>query len=782
MEVRLLLPLVLLHGITLFCAVNGDNMTEENIGDTQAVKPRPTTMQNITTLQCDNCPKDTKHPTTHRTTVLPTDHTTHRTTVLPTDHPTHRTTVLPTDHTTQGPSPPPSPTEYVVSGGSGVCLRIKTTFIIMLNTTKIKNVTIPSPPITEVYGRCYNDKAWLTLILPGIYLRLVFIKKMTDGVFSLESIYVYIQGKGGPMFREYAPLRTLITPLGHSFTSEIVKLRLGPKVSVLLLDVKIQAFTLEGGDYGREYIGGTQAVTPRPTTVENIKTHHATHRNAVSYIHHITQEPSPAPSPTEYILTGESGVCLRIKATFIVMLNTTKIRKVTIPSPPNPNVIGYCEDGRAGLAIFFPDGYLGLTFIENKPKRSFYLRYINIYIQGKEENILGEFEFLEALATSHGKSFIDEEKTFMVSPEVSIVLMDVKVEAFELEGGNFRRDSESMFIILDQDLSSSSIHWSVTILAPSIYTVVFLVALPLNIMAIVIFLVKMKVKKPAVVYMLNLAAADVLFVSILPFYIVYRFLGSNWVIGKGMCHFVTSAFYCNMYCSILLMTSISVDRFLAIVYPVRSLPWRTVKRAWQVCGAIWVISLASTVPLLIIDQAWKIYNLGITVCHDIQYYGVDLDFYFYNFTTLISLFFFLPLFITTFCYIRTICSLSRSKFDRTHKRSRAIRLTMIVLSVFVLCFGPTNVIYLVNYVKLYKSYDGSLYIPYILCVSISSINCCLDPLIYYFTSYEFQRYFYSFLHCKKDYCPPVQSLPLNIKCSNPRGPKETSSTKSTKSE
>ncbi|CAI9614307.1 unnamed protein product, partial [Staurois parvus] len=112
--------------------------------------------------------------------------------------------------------------------------------------------------------------------------------------------------------------------------------------------------------------------------------------------------------------------------------------------------------------------------------------------------------------------------------------------------------------------------------------------------------------------MLNLAIADTLLVSVLPFYIVYRFLENDWIFGEGMCHFVTAAFCCNMYCSVLLMTSISVDRFLAVVYPVRSLPWRTVTRAWLVCGVIWVISLASNVPLLIIDQTWEFSILDIT--------------------------------------------------------------------------------------------------------------------------------------------------------------------------
>ncbi|CAH2297236.1 ase-activated receptor 1-like, partial [Pelobates cultripes] len=88
-----------------------------------------------------------------------------------------------------------------------------------------------------------------------------------------------------------------------------------------------------------------------------------------------------------------------------------------------------------------------------------------------------------------------------------------------------------------------------------------------------------KIRNPAIVYMLNLAVADVLFASALPFQIAYRFSGSNWIFGSGMCSFVTGAFYCNMYCSVLLMTSISVDRFLGVVFPIQSLSWRTVHRS-----------------------------------------------------------------------------------------------------------------------------------------------------------------------------------------------------------
>ncbi|XP_073480419.1 proteinase-activated receptor 1-like [Aquarana catesbeiana] len=270
-------------------------------------------------------------------------------------------------------------------------------------------------------------------------------------------------------------------------------------------------------------------------------------------------------------------------------------------------------------------------------------------------------------------------------------------------------------------------------------------------MAIIIFLVKMKVRKPAVVYMLNLATADVLYVSFLPSQIVYRFLGSNWMFGEVMCRFVMAAFYCNMYCSVLLMTIISVDRFLAVVYPVRSLSWRTVKRAWLVCGVIWVISLAGSVHFLIKQQI-ATYHMQ-TLCHEFPNYDNFKTFYFFYGITAISLLL-LQLCIVTFCYIGIIRTLSSSKVDGTHKRSRAIRLSVVVLCVFVFSFMPITVIHLIHYVKV-LSHDDSLYIPFRIFTSFSSINCCLDPLIYYFASSQSKKYVYRLLCWKKNECTPV---------------------------
>ncbi|CAI9547811.1 unnamed protein product, partial [Staurois parvus] len=281
---------------------------------------------------------------------------------------------------------------------------------------------------------------------------------------------------------------------------------------------------------------------------------------------------------------------------------------------------------------------------------------------------------------------------------------------------------------------------------PGVYTAVFCLSLPLNIAAALIFLIKIKVKKPAVVYMLNLTIADLLFVCMMPFNILYRFSGNNWRAGEALCHIVIAAFYFNMYSSILLITSMSVDKFLAVIYPIQSLSWRSMTRAWIICFFIWLISIASTVPLFITQQIFYIDILAITTCHDVRNDKEVGSFYRYYFSTFTALFFFLPLIITAFCYAATIKRLSSSKMGNTDRKKQAVVLAIIVLCIFVICFGPANLIFFVHNLQIANTPASKLYLAYLVCTAISSVSTTLNPLLYFVASSKFQ----SILCCKKD--------------------------------
>ncbi|KAM4577272.1 proteinase-activated receptor 1 [Odontesthes bonariensis] len=286
-----------------------------------------------------------------------------------------------------------------------------------------------------------------------------------------------------------------------------------------------------------------------------------------------------------------------------------------------------------------------------------------------------------------------------------------------------------------------------TSFVPTVYTLVFIVSVPLNLVAMVMFVRYIRPRKPAVIYMLNLACADLLFGLLLPFKIAYHYHGNNWIYGPFMCTVVTAAFHCNMYCSVLLVMCISVDRFLAVVYPLNSLTWRSPQAASAVCAAMWLLSLGGVSPLLISRQTLHLSDLKITTCHDVQDVEKLQSYYLYFFPVYSSIFFFVPLIFTAVSYIRIIQALAAANVENRSKKTRAMVMAVVVLLVFVVCFTPTNIILMVHYVQLaHKSSDGS-YQAYLLSMCIGSISCCLDPVLYYFGSSQCQKQVAALLRC-----------------------------------
>lgn len=281
----------------------------------------------------------------------------------------------------------------------------------------------------------------------------------------------------------------------------------------------------------------------------------------------------------------------------------------------------------------------------------------------------------------------------------------------------------------------------VTRVMPSFYIFIILISLPLNALALVTFTCRIKVKKPAVIYMSNLACVDLLFTLLLPLKIHYQLNASDWVFGEVVCRVLSAAYYCYMYCSILLMMCMSVDRLLAVALPIASLTWRSARKATCVCVLVWLLALAGTMPLLSMRQTVKIKDVGVT-CHDALFHDDPTDqLYMYLFSILSCLYYFMPLIVTLVSYFIIIYVLS-GKSNRLAKpsslsgnRRRAVIMAITVLLEFVMCFAPTNGILLYHCVRLATGGEGDLsYAVYLLAVCFGSASVFLDPLLYYYGS------------------------------------------------
>uniref|UniRef100_A0A8C1XSZ8 Proteinase-activated receptor 1 n=1 Tax=Cyprinus carpio TaxID=7962 RepID=A0A8C1XSZ8_CYPCA len=284
----------------------------------------------------------------------------------------------------------------------------------------------------------------------------------------------------------------------------------------------------------------------------------------------------------------------------------------------------------------------------------------------------------------------------------------------------------------------------VTRVMPSFYIIIILISLPLNALALVTFTCKIREKTPAVIYMSHLACVDLLFTLLLPLKIHYQLNGSDWVFGEAACRVISAAYYCYMYCSILLMMCMSVDRLLAVVFPIASLTWRSTSKATCVCVLVWLLALAGTVPLLSMRQTFKIKDVGVT-CHDVLIHNNHADqLYMYLFFILSCLYYFVPLIITLVSYSTIIYAL-RVKSDllatspsSSYSRRRAVIMTIAVLTEFGLCFAPTNGILWYHCYLLANGFNrgegDSSYSAYLVAVCLGSASVFLDPLLYYYGS------------------------------------------------
>ncbi|XP_019496539.1 PREDICTED: proteinase-activated receptor 2 isoform X1 [Hipposideros armiger] len=288
-----------------------------------------------------------------------------------------------------------------------------------------------------------------------------------------------------------------------------------------------------------------------------------------------------------------------------------------------------------------------------------------------------------------------------------------------------------------------------TVFLPLVYTIVFMVGLPSNVMALWVFLFRTKKKHPAVVYMGNLALADLLSIIWLPWKIAYHIHGNNWIYGEALCKVLIGFFYGNMYCSILFMTCLSVQRYWVIVNPMVHAK-KNANIAVGVSLGIWLLILVVTIPLYVMKQTSHIPALNITTCHDVLPEKVLVGDMFNYFLSLAIGVFLFPAFLTASAYVLMIRTLRSSAMDENSgkKRRRAIKLIVTVLAMYLMCFTPSNLLLVVHYFLIKHQGQSYVYALYLTALCLSTLNSCIDPFVYYFVSQDFRDHAKNAILCR----------------------------------
>lgn len=101
------------------------------------------------------------------------------------------------------------------------------------------------------------------------------------------------------------------------------------------------------------------------------------------------------------------------------------------------------------------------------------------------------------------------------------------------------------------------------------------------------------------IWILNLAASDLLATASLPFFTLYMASGNTWRLGTPFCRIHSSVFFLNMFVSGFLLAAISMDRCLVVLKPVWAQNYRNTALVGKVCGVIWALAVLCTIPFYV---------------------------------------------------------------------------------------------------------------------------------------------------------------------------------------
>ncbi|XP_067433660.1 type-1 angiotensin II receptor [Thunnus thynnus] len=312
----------------------------------------------------------------------------------------------------------------------------------------------------------------------------------------------------------------------------------------------------------------------------------------------------------------------------------------------------------------------------------------------------------------------------------------------------------------------SGSHEFIFTLVPIVYSCNFVIGIIGNSMVVAVIYCYMKLKTVANIFVLNLAVSDLTFLITLPMWATFTATGYHWPFGGFLCKASAGLVIFNLYTSIFFLTALSIDRYLAIVHPVRSRRFRTVAYARITCVVIWFFAFLLSVPTALTRDVHNITNLNTTVCailHPNIENAVRLKELLLAINLMKSLLGFLvPFIIIITCYCLIGRALVGARHIQKSSRSRddeVLRMLAAAVLAFFLCWVPHQVFHFMQVLTqlipvkencaILEIIDTAM--PFTICIAY--FNSCVNPIVYGFVGHNFRKNLLRLLRCSPGGAP-----------------------------
>lgn len=265
----------------------------------------------------------------------------------------------------------------------------------------------------------------------------------------------------------------------------------------------------------------------------------------------------------------------------------------------------------------------------------------------------------------------------------------------------------------------------IQITAMVLYGLVVLLGVPGN--ALVVWVTGFCMQRSVTsLWFLNLALADLLCCLSLPLLMVPLANDDHWHFGPLACTLVKSLFYLVMFCSILQLMLISVDRWLMVSRPVWCQNNRRPKQGALGCVAVWCLALIGSIPQFIYTREIK---AGDDKRECVTVYTAHAAWAITSYRFLVG--FFIPFLVIVACHW-AVYRKAESGLTRGRNRSnKTLKVIVAVILSFFLCWLPLHIVDFLHLVTpRVSAHSPNIYLAQVLALCLAYFNSCLNPLLY----------------------------------------------------
>uniref|UniRef100_A0A670ZIR3 Neuromedin U receptor 1 n=1 Tax=Pseudonaja textilis TaxID=8673 RepID=A0A670ZIR3_PSETE len=305
------------------------------------------------------------------------------------------------------------------------------------------------------------------------------------------------------------------------------------------------------------------------------------------------------------------------------------------------------------------------------------------------------------------------------------------------------------------------------------YLLIFAVGAVGNIITCVVIIRHRFMRTPTNYYLFSLAVSDLLVLLLgMPLELYEMWSNYPFLLGAGGCCFKTLLFEAVCFASILNVTALSVERYIAVVHPLKAKYMVTKKHAQKVIVTVWLFSVVCSIPNTSLHGIQTLYVPGWGPVPDSDTCTLVKSPVVYNLLIQLTtiLFFFIPMAVISVLYLLIGLQLRKEKLLEALEAKTG---TLMLVVVFGICWAPFHTDRLVwSFVSHWTDAMQRMF-QYVHVFSgvFFYLSSAVNPVLYNLMSSRFREMFKEVMcHRRPRKWGSHKRSPSSMRTTNPRSP------------